>query len=56
MKRVNKFKVNTFNKRFKEVWKYCNTLEKALELREFGVSNGLCSSILEYKDGKWNHV
>lgn len=56
MKRIYKFKVNTFNRKFKEVWRYCKTFEEAYKLRQIGIDNGLISCIFEYKEGKWHHV
>jgi len=56
MERVNRFKVNTFNRKFKEVWKYCKSFDEAYKHRQHGIDNGLASSIFEYKDGRWYHV
>jgi hypothetical protein len=56
MERVYKFKVNTFNAKFKEIWKYCKSFDDAYKHRQFGIDNGLVSSIFEFKDGMWHHV
>jgi hypothetical protein len=53
MERVNNFKVNILNKNGKEFWKYCVTIERAVNLREIGKQQGLNSVIFGIKRGKW---
>jgi hypothetical protein len=53
MERVNNFKVNILNKNSKECWKYCITIERAVNLRDIGKQQGLNSVIFGIKHGKW---
>ena len=53
MKRVNNFKVNVLNSFGEEIWKYCITIERAVNLREIGKDQGLNSIILKIENGKW---
>lgn len=54
--RVNTYKVNVFNKTYKEVWAYTTSLNKAQALCEKANKNGLGSSVYEWINGKWTFI
>ena len=54
MERKNQFKVNILNAKRHEIWAYCKTIERAVNLMEIGIHQGIDSGIFQWHDNKWN--